>query len=128
MTNEEKQKIHAEGATAERLRINRIIGCPEAEGRQKTALTLALETDMTPAQAGKILAASPKADASSFMSTMAGVENPDIGPDGAEMDQSDPSAIRSGWDRAFKSAKKTDAGGPAQAISESARQILQPNE
>ncbi len=52
-----------EGATAERARIKGILTHAEAEGRTAQATAIALETDMTADQAGKVLAASPKADA-----------------------------------------------------------------
>lgn len=54
----------AEGAAAERARIGAIMGHAEAEGREKQALTMALETDMSADAAAKVLAASPKAAAS----------------------------------------------------------------
>lgn len=50
----------AEGATAERSRIASILRHEQAAGREEQAATLALETDLTAEQAGKVLAASPK--------------------------------------------------------------------
>ena len=56
----------AEGITAGKAeataRIQAILTAPEAEGRDAQALVLALETEMTAADAAKVLAASPKAE------------------------------------------------------------------
>lgn len=49
------------GATAERTRIGAILNHAEAVGREAQAKTLALDTDLSAEQAGKVLASSPKA-------------------------------------------------------------------
>lgn len=54
----------AEGATAERNRIQAIVTHAEAEGRGKLAAHLAFATDMSAEAAGGLLAASPKESAS----------------------------------------------------------------
>jgi len=53
------------GAQTERERIGAILNHAEAKGRESQSIVMALETDMTPEQAGKLLAASPKTDATS---------------------------------------------------------------
>lgn len=73
------------GATAERARIAAILNHPEAQGRAAQATVMALETDMTAEQAGKLLAASPKVEPTKvagnpFAAHMAKLKNPDIGP------------------------------------------------
>lgn len=50
----------AEGAAAERARIASIMGCDAAEGREKQARALALDTDLSAEQAAKVLGVSPK--------------------------------------------------------------------
>jgi len=80
---------HAEGVaagiTAERERIGGILRCEAAAGRAEMAATLALDTDMTVEQAGKVLAAAPapatleSAAHTDFATVMAGVNNPDVG-------------------------------------------------
>ena len=54
---------HKAGAAAERERVAAILTHAEADGRSATAQTLALETDMSAEQAGKVLASTPKAAA-----------------------------------------------------------------
>jgi signal peptide peptidase SppA len=79
-------EIRAEARTAERNRVNAILGSPEATDRTDLARHLALETDTTPEAANKILAASakvvaaaaaPKVDA--LAAAMANVPNADVG-------------------------------------------------
>ena len=80
---------HAEGVaagiTAERERIGGILRCEAAAGRAEMAATLALDTDMTVEQAGKVLAAAPvpatleSTAHTDFATVMAGVDNPDVG-------------------------------------------------
>lgn len=50
----------AEGAAAERARIGCIVRDEAAEGREKQAMTLALDTDLAADQAVKVLGVSPK--------------------------------------------------------------------
>jgi len=54
-----------QGAKDERGRIASIMSCAEAEGREKTAKTLALETDMTVEDAKKVLSSVPADSAES---------------------------------------------------------------
>ncbi|MBK8706680.1 MAG: hypothetical protein IPN33_25935 [Saprospiraceae bacterium] len=51
----------AEGVTQERQRINAILTHENAKGRELQAQTLALETELTPEAAAKVLAVSPTA-------------------------------------------------------------------
>jgi signal peptide peptidase SppA len=51
------------GRAAERTRIAAILGHPEAKGREEQAQVLALETEMAPEEAAKVLAKAPKAEA-----------------------------------------------------------------
>ena len=61
-----RTEAHEAGVTAGKLeataRIKSILTAPETEGREAQALVLALETEMTAADAAKVLAASPKAE------------------------------------------------------------------
>jgi signal peptide peptidase SppA len=75
---------------AERQRIAAILDAPEAKGREWLARALALETDMTPEAAKKILAAAPTPDAKPpadpLAARMAGIQNPAVGTRGPEED------------------------------------------
>ncbi|MGY6214980.1 S49 family peptidase [Methylolobus aquaticus] len=80
------QQGRAEGSATERARIAAILTHTEAEGRSAQAQTLALETDLTAEQAGKVLAASPKVQPAAsadnpFLTAMAAVANPTVGAD-----------------------------------------------
>ncbi|MCI5078723.1 S49 family peptidase [Oricola sp.] len=61
-----RTEAHAAGVSAGKAeataRIKSILTAPEAEGCEAQALVLALETEMTAADAAKVLAASPKAN------------------------------------------------------------------
>lgn len=61
-----REEARAEGVTAgaeqERQRIAGILQHEEAEGRTQQAITMALETDLSAEQAGKLLASAPKDD------------------------------------------------------------------
>jgi signal peptide peptidase SppA len=75
-----------EGALAERTRIAGILGSDEAKGREAMASTFALETDMDPETAKKLLAKSPiavvaQAPTNPLAAAMAGVANPKVGAD-----------------------------------------------
>ena len=69
---------HAAGVTAGKeeatARIKAILTAPETEGREAQALVLALETEMTAADAAKVLAASPKASAATSIADRAAQE------------------------------------------------------
>lgn len=85
----------AEGAKAERERVNAIIGADEAKDRPKAALSAALKTDMTVAQAKAFLADLPsekveasaeteKADVNAQRFDEAMGDTPGVGSDEAE--------------------------------------------
>lgn len=80
------------GATAERTRINSILGSDEAKARPKAALSAALKTDMTVEQAKAFLGDLPEEKAevkapeqqqsgqdSAFQKAMNGGDNPNVG-------------------------------------------------
>lgn len=96
----------AEGAASERTRIAGILRHAEAEGRTAQAATLALETDLSAEQAGKVLAASPKespAAASAVPSIGArAAAEAEIG--GGPLPASAAEASKSGWSKAVKAA------------------------
>lgn len=72
---------------AERERISAILASPEAEGREKLARAIALESDLDPEAARRMLAASPAASApTGFQTAMAALKNPTVGADGEEPD------------------------------------------
>lgn len=80
-------KVAAEARVAERTRINGILGCEEAKGRQTLAQHLASQTDMSVEDAKKTLAASPVEGAAKggFSAAMGKLPNPKVGADtGAE--------------------------------------------
>ena len=95
-----KSTAHAEGlkagALAERTRIGAILNATEAQGRAKLAQTFALESDLDAATVQKLLAASPTeaaaASANPLAAAMAGVKNPDVGPDGGDDKDKSPQA------------------------------------
>lgn len=99
-----KAAAHADGValsaaavTSERARINAIIGCPEAKGRENLARTIALETETTPEAAKKLLAAAPIAGAPTtinpLLAAMAGVANPKVGTGAAETENDDAAEV-----------------------------------
>lgn len=88
------------GSDAERTRILGILGHAEAAGRIPQALALA-EAGLSVEQAGKVLAASPKASEATdnpFVAHMNALGNPSVGPDPKE-DASDHDKIQSAWGR-----------------------------
>lgn len=66
----------AEGASAERERINAIIGSEEGKARPKAAMSAALKTDMTVEQATAFLADLPEEAAAAAPAAAAPVEEP----------------------------------------------------
>ncbi|MBL8588745.1 MAG: hypothetical protein JNK46_09475 [Methylobacteriaceae bacterium] len=50
----------AHGRAAERARIDAILSHPEAVGRYRSAVALAIETDLSAEQAGKVLTSLPR--------------------------------------------------------------------
>ena len=79
--------------TAERQRIAAILNAPEAKGREDLARMLALETDLTPEAARKVLSAAPTAEKSTnpLAAKMAQVQNPAVGTRGPD-EQDTPAA------------------------------------
>jgi ClpP class serine protease len=73
-----RTEAHAAGVIAGKAeataRIKSILTAPETEGREAQALVLALETEMTAADAAKVLAASPKASMSASIADRAAHE------------------------------------------------------
>lgn len=69
--------------TEERGRIAAILGSDAAAGREELARTMALDTDLSPDAAVKLLAASPKAEApvasTPFEAAMDATPNPEVG-------------------------------------------------
>lgn len=84
------EAAQAEGASAERERIQSIISLEEAEGREAVAQQLAMTDGMTADNARTILAKTPKGNGqgSAFMADMDKGGDPDVGPDAG--DRTDP--------------------------------------
>lgn len=77
-----------EARKAERARVNGILTCEEAKGREAMANHLAMNTDMSVDEAKAMLAVAPKADAkasaeNAFEKAMANTPNPQVGSDAA---------------------------------------------
>jgi signal peptide peptidase SppA len=100
-----------DGAAAENARISAIMNHEHAAGREAQAKVLALETDMSAEQAGKVLAvssvqsAAPAAQGNQFAEAMAAIKNPKVGAD----DEADTDAVAvanviTGWSNAFGKA------------------------
>lgn len=87
-TPEELANARTEAAKAERARVSGIQSCEEAKGRESLASHLAFNTDMGVDAAKAVLAASPKADASTgksgFEQAMNTGKHPEVGVDGGE--------------------------------------------
>lgn len=91
-------QARAEGVAAERTRVGAILGHEQAQGRSALAQSLALETDLTAEQAGKVLAKAPKEpppeparvevvrQATDFADHMARQGNPQVGADLSDED------------------------------------------
>jgi len=82
----DKAGIEAAAIKAERERISTILKAPEAQGREELAQSLALETDLAPEAARKILAAAPQAGKNPLAEAMALVKNPQVGADTGDAD------------------------------------------
>ncbi len=94
-----------EGAAAERQRISAILTHETATGREAQAKALALDTDLAPEVAAKVLAASPISAASAqpisqFGEHMAKLGNPSVGADQDDAERL-AQADNYGWDKAF---------------------------
>jgi len=92
------QDNEEEEATMERQRIAAILNCEEARGREQTAQALALETNLTPEEARKVLLATPVAQRENPLERrMAQVPNPMVGTpagDGPPADSAQAEAAR----------------------------------
>lgn len=98
----------AEGAAAERERIAGILGCEAAKGREKQAITMALETDMTAEAAAKVLAsfepAKPAASPADDLAARAAA-GPEIGATmNADARSAEADKAAAGWKRAVEAA------------------------
>lgn len=94
-TQVDAAKVAAEARTAERTRINGILGCEEAKGRQTLAQHLASQTDMSVEDAKKTLAASPVEGAAKggFSAAMGKLPNPKVGADAGSEGEEDADAM-----------------------------------
>lgn len=93
----------AAGATAEKARIKSIMTSEAAKGREATAQTFALDTDMSADDAVKVLATTP-AIAPAAGSSIPTIEQRSLGaPEMGGSDPVKPSAevVQSGWSSAF---------------------------
>lgn len=104
-----------EGANAERGRISAILNHKAAEGREAQAKALALETDLSPEAAAKVLAVSPKVETQAagdqFSQHMAKLGNPKVGADNAEdADLSPTETAAQGWGKAFAKVAVINGG------------------
>jgi capsid assembly protease len=72
-------KIRMEAAQTERARIQAIIGCEEAKGREELAQTIAFETESTPEAAKKLLGSAKKEDPKKNYLAAAIPANPPVG-------------------------------------------------
>jgi len=101
-----RSEAYAAGVTAGKAeataRIKSILTAPETEGREAQALVLALETEMTAADAVKVLAASPEANMSASIADRAARE--------AELGAETPADHRNRSERT--------AGGWAKAVTQ----------
>jgi signal peptide peptidase SppA len=100
-----KKQGMADGVVQERKRISAILNHEAAAGREAQAKTVALETDLAPEAAVKLLESFPIAKlevkSDQFSQHMATLGNPDVGADG---DEPDPQvSVDAGWDKAFGS-------------------------
>ncbi len=78
-------KIQSEAYAAERKRISTILMSDEAKGREKMALTVALDGERFSAESAlRILSNAPKEEKNSLAAAMEGVPNPEVGAQGGE--------------------------------------------
>lgn len=78
------------GVKNERARIAAILGSEEAKGRESLARAMALESDLEPEAARKMLAASPipvAAPKNALAAAMGDLKNPKVGVEGGEQDE-----------------------------------------
>jgi signal peptide peptidase SppA len=80
-------RMRMEGAMEERKRMQAILSCEEAKGREKLAQEIAFTTDVHPHEAAQLLScatAEKPAATTSFERVMGGMQNPEISPDSNE--------------------------------------------
>jgi signal peptide peptidase SppA len=98
---------HAAGVIAGKTeatdRIRSILSAPETEGREAQALVLALETEMTAADAAKVLAASPKASPSASIADRAAQET-ELGAETPADHRNRSERSAAGWAKAITQA------------------------
>ena len=102
-----RTEAHAAGVTAGKAeataRIKAILTAPETEGREAQALVLALETEMTAADAAKVLAASPKAASSASIADRAAQET-ELGAETPADHRNRSERNAAGWAKAITQA------------------------
>ena len=81
--DKKKDDDEAAAAASAQSRIKTILRAPEAKGRESLAQHIALETDLTAANAIAVLDAAPKETAGGLAAAMDRITQPDLGP-GAE--------------------------------------------
>ncbi len=79
--------LHAEGSAKEKQRLKDILSCEAAEGRQKLAQEIALQTEINAMDAQHLMSTAPKnepkgSNSTSFDRVMSSIPNPAIAPDG----------------------------------------------
>ncbi len=79
--------LHAEGSAKEKQRLKDILSCEAAEGREKLAQEIALNTEINAMDAQHLMKSAPKDEpekshSSSFERVMSSIPNPEIAPDG----------------------------------------------
>lgn len=94
-----RAEAHAEGVAAERTRIGAILRSEAASGRTEQALALALDTNLSAADAEKVLAAAPKSSSIAARAAAA----PEIGATAAQPAPAKPAAS---WDKAIDRVNK----------------------
>ncbi len=100
-------EAHAAGVIAGKTeatdRIRSILTAPETEGREAQAMVLALETEMTAADAAKVLAASPKASAATSIADRAAQEA-ELGTETPADHRNRSERHAAGWSKAITQA------------------------
>ena len=93
----------AAGKAEATARIKAILTAPETDGREAQALVLALETEMTAADAAKVLAASPKANTSASIADRAAQET-ELGAETPADQRNRSERNAAGWAKAITQA------------------------
>jgi signal peptide peptidase SppA len=103
------------GAIAERARIKGITSHPEAAGRATSALSLAMDTDMSVEAAGKVLATIPKTAVIGAIAERAAgtAEFGDTSRTGALAAVPEAAAISGAWARRIEKRNKANGGNKA---------------